>query len=205
MSNLAIEAERLAELRHRAASRLAGTAAGKGPAARAADALTVLHALASSPDTAADALTLLHELQVHQVEVDLQAQELHDSRAELESALRRQIELYDFQPVGCFTIDPRLVIHELNRTGADMLEIGREGAYGLVFDSFLGSESALRLRSSLAEVDAGARRASLPLRLHAKGRPDRPVLASIARDPSAQQYLLTLTLAENEYGSMAPV
>jgi hypothetical protein len=36
----------------------------------------VLHALASSPQTAADALTLLHELQVHQVELDLQAQEL---------------------------------------------------------------------------------------------------------------------------------
>ncbi len=205
MTNLAIEAERLAELRHRAASRLAGTAAGKGPAARAADALSVLHALASSPDTASDALTLLHELQVHQVEVDLQAQELHDSRTELESALRRQIELYDFQPVGCFTIDPRLVVHELNQTGADMLQVGRDSAYGLGLDAFLGADSALRLRSSLAEVDTGALRASLPLRLQAKGRPDQNVLASIARDPSAQRYLLTLTLAENEQGSMAPV
>jgi PAS domain-containing protein len=205
MSNLVIEAERLAALRHRAASRLAGNAAGKGPAARAADALSVLHALASSPVTASDALALLHELQVHQVELDLQAQELHDSRAELESALRRQIELYDFQPVGCFTIDPRLIVHELNQTGADMLEIGRENAFGLGVDAFLSSESALRLRSSLAGVDAGAHRVSLPLSLHAKGRPDRPVLASIARDPSAQRYLLTLTLADNDQGPTAPV
>lgn len=205
MSDLAIEAERLAELRHRAASRLAGTAAGKGHAGRAVDALTVLHALACSPGTASDALTLLHELQVHQVEVDLQAQELQDSRAELESALRRQIELYDFQPVGCFTVDPRLVIHELNRTAADMLCIGREIACGLGLDGFLCAESAQRLRSTLAGVDTGARRASLPLRLHAKGKPDRPVLASIDRDPSAKRYLLTLTLDEHEQGSMPPV
>jgi hypothetical protein len=107
----AIEPERLADLRSRAASRLTGLAATKGSTASAADALSVLHALASSPQTAADALTLLHELQVHQVELDLQAQELQESRAELESALRRQIELYDHSrwaaspsiPVSCCT------------------------------------------------------------------------------------------------------
>jgi hypothetical protein len=91
----------------------------------------VLHALASSPQTATDALTLLHELQVHQVELDLQAQELHESRAELESTLRRQIELYDHQPVGCFTVDSRCILHELNLTGADMLGVARDAAFGL--------------------------------------------------------------------------
>lgn len=199
----AIEPERLADLRSRAASRLTGAAATKGSIARAADALAVLHTLASSPETASEALTLLHELQVHQVELDLQAQELHESRAELESALRRQIELYDFQPVGCFTIDARLALHELNQTGADMLGIGRDDAYGLHLDGFLGAESARRFRSAMASVDAGARRASCLLRLCPKDVPERSVLASIGTDPTANRYLVSLTQAEDEPGHEA--
>ena len=194
----ALEAERLADLRRRAASRLTGTAATKGSTASAAEALTVLHALASSPETASDALTLLHELQVHQVELDLQAQELHESRADLESALRRQIELYDYQPVGCFTIDPRLVLHELNQTGADMLGIGREDAYGLPLDAFLCAESARRFRSAISSLDASTRRPSCVVRLCPKDGPERPVLASIGADPAANRYLVSLTNSGDE-------
>jgi PAS domain-containing protein len=198
LSDHAIEAERRAELRSRAASRLSGTAATKGATARAADALTVLHALASSPATASDALTLLHELQVHQVELDLQAQELRESRAELESALRRQIELYDFQPVGCFTVDPRGVLHELNQTGADMLGIGRDDAYGLPLDAFFSTESAHRFRSAISSVDLGVRRTSCLLELCPKDGPERQVLASIGADPAANRYLVSLANAGDE-------
>ncbi len=189
----AIEPERLADLRSRAASRLTGPAASKGSTARAADALGVLHALASCPDTASDALTLLHELQVHQVELDLQAQELHESRAELESALRRQIELYDHMPVGCFTVDRRLALHELNRTGADMLGLARDEAYGLPLDAFFGVDSARRFRSAVAGLDASTRPSSCLLTLCPRNGPERQVLASFAADPAAPQYLVNLT------------
>lgn len=202
----AIETQRLSDLRNRAASRLTGTAATKGSVARAADALSVLHALASSPVTAADALTLLHELQVHQVELDLQAQELRESRAELESALRRQIELHDHQPAGCFTIDARLVMHELNQTGADMLGIGRAAAPGLTFDAFLDPESARQFRSAVSRVGAGARRPSCRLSLCPKDGPARPVLASFAADPAASRFLVSVTEAgdEQEHRRVAP-
>lgn len=195
----AIEPERLADLRGRAASRLTGTAATKGSAASAAEALTVLHALASSPQTASDALTLLHELQVHQVELDLQAQELRESHAELESALRRQVELYDFQPVGCFTVDPRLVIHELNQTGADMLGIARDDAPGLPLDAFFCAESALRFKLAALSPGAGTRRPSCLLTLRPKDGPERQVLASMGVDPAANRVLVSLTNAPELY------
>lgn len=195
----AIAPERLADLRNRAASRLAGAAATKSPAARAVDALAVLHALASSPETASDALTLLHELQVHQVELDLQAQELHESRSELESALRRQIELYDFQPAGCFTVDARLILQELNQTGADMLGIARDEAYGLPLDAFLCADGTRRFRSAISSIDAGLRRATCRLTLGPKsGRPEHPVLASVCQDPAGRGYLVSLTSADDE-------
>jgi hypothetical protein len=95
MSTKPIAPEQLSNLRHRATSRLsAGAGATRAPVS-ASNALAVLHDLASSPETAADALALLHELQVHQVELDLQADELRESRAGLETALRRQTDLYD--------------------------------------------------------------------------------------------------------------
>jgi PAS domain-containing protein len=201
MSDPAVQAtqpDRLADLRSRAASRLTGAAATKGATARATDALAVLHALACSPDTASDALTLLHELQVHQVELDLQAQELHESRSELESALRRQIELYDFQPVGCFTIDHGLVLLELNRTGADMLGAEREDVCGLPLDAFLCVDSARRFRSAISSIDAGLRRASCRLTLCPKGGPECPVLASIGQAPAANRYLVSFANTGNE-------
>jgi PAS domain-containing protein len=182
-----------ASLRGRAASRLAGPAADKGAPARAADALGVLHLLASSPATAADALTLLHELQVHQVEVELQAQELQESRAELEAALRRQTELYDFQPVGCFTVDAATVVHELNRTGAEWLRLGRDEGCGLPLEAFLDTDSAQRLRAALASVAAGLPRATCPLTLRADGPPTGALLGSIAKDPAADRFLVVLS------------
>lgn len=194
----ATPAEHLADLRRRAASRLTGLAATKGSPASAAAALTVLYALASSPETASDALTLLHELQVHQVELDLQTQELLESRAELESALRRQIEIYDHQPVGCFTIDPQRVLHELNQTGADMLGIARDDAMGLPLDAFLCTESAGRVRRVLSDLDAGTRRFACGLMLCPKDGPERPVLARIGADSAANRYLVNLMIAADD-------
>lgn len=196
--------EYLVELRSRAASRLTGAAATKGPAARAVDALNVLHALASSPKTASDALTLLHELQVHQVELDLQAQELHESRVELETALRRQLELYDHQPVGCFTVDHRMVLQELNATGADMLGLAHEEVVGLALDTFLPADSAARLGSAIARVGAGAPRASRRITLRPRHGAERPVLASIGKDPAGDRYLVSLAEAEDEGDDTPP-
>ncbi len=191
MHDLATEPSRFAALRNRATSRLAGGAGTEGARAQATDALSVLHALASSPDTAADALALLHELQVHQVELDIQAEELRESRAELESALRRQIELYDCQPVGCFTVDPRLVVHELNQTGAAMLGIERDEAYGLSLDHFLSSTSQGRMRELIAGAGAEPQVAGT-LQWCPRDGPERAVLASVCIDPSAHRYFVTL-------------
>ena len=187
----AIEQERLADLRRRAASRLSGAAAAKGSVARAADALTVLYELASCPETAADALTLLHELQVYQIELDMQAQEMHESRAELESALRRQLVLYDHQPAGCFTVDASLAVHELNQTGANMLGLARDDTYGMPLDTFFCTDDAQRFRSVVSGFAAGQQQPPCLLKLRAKSGHQRQVLASISADPAGTGYLVS--------------
>ncbi|WP_425259355.1 hypothetical protein ACPOLB_00680 [Rubrivivax sp. RP6-9] len=188
------DATRRAALRSLAASRLSGPAASKGDSQRAVDALGVLHALASSPGTADDALTLLHELQVHQVELDLQAQELQESRAEIESALRQQTALHEALPVGCCTVDARLVLHALNRRGADLLRLGRGDVQGLALDTLCSTDSARRLRAAVASVGAGPDRgpAACLLQLHPHGGDVQPVLASIGPAPETGRFLVTL-------------
>ncbi len=183
----------LTDLRDRATTRLKGTVAGRSAGYRAADTLAVLHALASSPTTAPDALTLLHELQVHQVELDLQTQELKSTRAEMESDLRRQIELYDHQPVGCFSIDQKCALHELNQTGADMLGIDRGDAHALPFDAFLSAESAKRFRTAISSPDALERQGPCLLTLRPRNGHERTVVATFGQDPSTHRCLVNLT------------
>jgi hypothetical protein len=73
------------DLRRRALAQLRVPAGSHEARLNSSAALGVLHELASSPSTAEAALALLHELQVHQVELDLQDEELRRSRAELEA------------------------------------------------------------------------------------------------------------------------
>ncbi len=156
----------------------------------AAAALAVLHELASSPSTAGAALTLLHELQVHQVELDLQDEELRRSRSELEAALARQVHLYDFAPVGYLTIDRASAVRELNLTAADMLGSGRDQLLGRALDAFLEPRSALALRAMLDRLSDGGPREVLSLQLVAAHGGPRDVLTSVARDPDGQDFLV---------------
>jgi PAS domain S-box-containing protein len=72
-----------------------------------------------------DQQRLVHELQVHQIELELQNEELMQVRAELEMALDQYTDLYDFAPVGYFTLGRDGTILQVNLSGASLLEVGR--------------------------------------------------------------------------------
>ena len=154
MSNIPNTPADADSLRVRATSQLTG---GNTAHARASslDALTVLHRLAASPATADSALALLHELQVHQVELDMQAEELRESRIEIESELRWHNERYDLQPAGLFTLDGHCIVQEMNLAGARMLGVEREQGIGLALDKFLVPASGASLRTRLMNADEG--------------------------------------------------
>ena len=180
------------DVRAQAVARLTGGPGGQRATSYAADALAVLHDMASSPATADDALALLHELQVHQVELDLQADELRESRVELESALRRQIDLYDLQPVGCFTVDRGGALQELNLTGAAMLGIERDAACGLSLEEFVEAGSRGVLRKLIADPGDGQAVVSSTLRLAAADGAARSVSVHARRDRAGPSVLLVL-------------
>src|ERR1700691_4976371 len=68
---------------------------------------------------------LLHELEVHRIELEMQNAELQKTRDELEVSLEKITDLYDFAPVGYFSIDESGAVLEANLKSAALLGIKR--------------------------------------------------------------------------------
>jgi PAS domain S-box-containing protein len=89
----------------------------------------------------ANTLKLIHELQVHQVELELQNEELLLAKEKAEQAIDKYTELYDFAPTGYFTLTENSDIIELNLTGAALLGKERSKLQGCNFELFVTKES----------------------------------------------------------------
>jgi PAS domain S-box-containing protein len=76
---------------------------------------------------------LVHELQVHQIELEMQNEELRNSRKELEELHEKYYDLYNFAPVGYFTLDATTAVTEVNVTGADLLGFDKNGLIKTLF------------------------------------------------------------------------
>jgi len=92
-----------------------------------------------SPLTEAEhnAQRLLHELQVHQVELEMQNEELSRTRDGLETALAQYTDLFDFSPVSYFSLDAQGKILQTNLSGATLLGPPRETLSGRDFGRFV--------------------------------------------------------------------
>jgi len=90
---------------------------------------------------ASDVKKLLHELQVHQIELEMQNEELRQAYETAETALRNYTMLYDLSPLGYLTLASDGTILELNFTAADMLGERRFSMVGSNFILFIAEDS----------------------------------------------------------------
>jgi len=74
----------------------------------------------------ADTEKTLHELLVHQVELEMQNEELRRLQASIDVERARYFELFDLAPVGYITLDDHNIILEANLTAAHLLAMPRE-------------------------------------------------------------------------------
>ena len=107
------------------------------------------------PQPSSDPRRLVQELQVHQIELEMQNAELHEARDRMESLLEKYTDLYDFAPVGYFSLDEQGRILEANLTGAALLGVDRSRLINQRLPRFLVPASQPIFLTFLERVFAG--------------------------------------------------
>ncbi|MDD1763275.1 MAG: PAS domain S-box protein, partial [Methanobacteriaceae archaeon] len=76
---------------------------------------------------------LIHELEVYQIELEMQNEELVKTQIKLEESRDDYIQLYDFAPVGYFTLDQNWIITRVNLTGSVLLGLPKSNLMNSAF------------------------------------------------------------------------
>jgi len=118
---------------------------------------------------------LVHELQVHQIELEMQNDELQKAHAETEAALARYTDLYDFAPAGYFTLAPAGEIVQTNLSGARLLGLERARLTGKRLGAFVTPADLPVFNGFLAQVFASGIDQTCEVDLASQGLPQRSV------------------------------
>ena len=82
----------------------------------------------------------IHQLREHQIELQMQNEELRRTQAELNAARTRYFDLYDLAPVGYCTVSEKEVVLEANLTIGGLLGMARGALVGRRFSEFVHKE-----------------------------------------------------------------
>jgi PAS domain S-box-containing protein len=130
--------------------------------------------LKSEPDKPGDtrleeANSLIHELRIHQVELEMQNEELRRVQNDLEISRSRYSDLYDFAPVGYLTLNKNSQIVDLNLTAARQLGIERGFLVNKPFQYFVFPPDKKEFLSHLNAIFDKRERQIAEVRLSPKG------------------------------------
>lgn len=120
---------------------------------------------AGMPGQEIDMQRLIHELQVHQIELEMQNEELRQANETAETALGKYTMLYDLAPIAYFTLTSEGTICEANFTGADLLGERRISLINKNFKLFVSEYSRPVFNDFFAEILGGNGKASCEVRL----------------------------------------
>jgi PAS domain-containing protein len=105
-----------------------------------------------SPDETAH---LIHELGVHQIELEMQNEQLRKAQLELEKSRQEYAELFDDAPMSYFVFSRKGIIEKINLIAARTLDAQRDRIEGKPFVAFLtefGSEGFFKHLEDVAKA-----------------------------------------------------
>ncbi len=135
----------------------------------------------------AEAGRLLLALQAHEIELELQNAELQATKNELEVALEKYTDLYDFAPVGYFSLTTNSTINLVNLTGARLVGVDRSQLVGQLLEQHVTADLQSIFRAFLKRVFADGTKRSCEVTLLSKGRSARTVTIEAQRSPHRQE------------------
>ena len=184
-------------------------AEAKAALRRAAEARFKGQSATQPPQTEADQDRLLFELSIHQIELEMQNEELRVSHDEIEAGLERYSELFDFAPVGYFDLTADGTIGLVNLAGPNLVGLERARLKGRCFQDWLTEPDRTAFRDFLQRVFATKTRQALDItllkpdqtQLHAHleaqlspdGRSCRLALSDITERKQAEALQVSLT------------
>lgn len=112
---------------------------------------------------------LVHELHVHQIELQMQCDELRRTRQEAEEGRDRYRDLYESAPGAYVSLDPQLQIEHLNAAGERLLGLPRTALIGKRFAAFVAEDDALDFLQCCRRVFQSAGPLTCETRLHSAG------------------------------------
>jgi PAS domain S-box-containing protein len=145
------------------------------------------------PRNELDSQRLLHELEVHQIELEMQNAELRLARDEAESVREKYSDLYDFAPVGYFTILADGTIRMVNLAGAALIGMERSRLVGRSFKMLVSPALRPTFNTFLEQLFIGNAVPWIESELVTKGQPDRFVTINVNLSPEGQECCLTVT------------
>jgi len=92
---------------------------------RAEEQARTLEPISLSAQTPETIEQILHELRVHQIELEMQNEQLRSAQEEIEAGRARYFDLYDLAPVGYCTLSEQGLFLEANLTATKLLGVTR--------------------------------------------------------------------------------
>lgn len=144
-------------------------------------------------------LKLIHELEVHHIELEMQNEELMLAKEKAEMAAEKYTELYDFAPIGYFTLSAEGAIIELNFSGAKMMEKERSRLIKSQFGFFISDAAKPVYNSFLENIFNGKNRETCEVSLTINGNsPKMVLLTGIATENSKQCFITVVDITNRK-------
>ena len=161
--------------------------AGQALRQRAAEEASRREAAAGREDRGGLTAASIHELRVHQIELEMQNEELRQAQEALEKSARENTELYDFAPVGYFTLRPDGTVVRSNLRGASMLGLDRSEVAGRRLGAFVDSAARPAFADFLKALFAGHGPSSCEVPLQREGQEPVHVHLEAVVSPSGSE------------------
>jgi len=108
---------------------------------------------------------VVHELRVHQIELEMQNEELRRAQLELETSRERYEELFRLAPVGYITLNEKGIVGDANSTATGLLNVTRQTLLGQPFSPFIYAADRVAYYRTLELLVRSEGRQSADLRL----------------------------------------
>ena len=134
-----------------------------------------------------DPQRLVQELEVHQIELEMQNAELRSARDEAAVLLEKYTCLYDFAPVGYFTLAPDGSILLANLNGSTLVETERYRLIGWPFAQLVSLDYRPAFDQFLKQAFESPHRQSIDSLLLQHANPPKPVNIEVQRSPDGTE------------------